>query len=143
MKIPKTLLAALLALVSASAMAEVSCHCFSDRKFVPSAPFLADPYILATARNSLISGATGSSKGDVVKMRMGGSGEADLWFTLYLGPLVGEDPEKLAKAREASPSWAATLRESKIEAKRAGGAIEAAFAGEMRQENERQEQLFC
>jgi hypothetical protein len=42
------------------------CHCFRDRTFEPDRPAAADPYILATARSSLLSAAYGPPKRELV-----------------------------------------------------------------------------
>jgi hypothetical protein len=67
------------------------CHCFKDRSFDPLRPASADPYVLATARNSLVASASGMSKGKVVKMRMTGAAETDIWLSMYLESARGKE----------------------------------------------------
>jgi hypothetical protein len=76
------------------------CHCFKDRSFDPLRPASADPYVQATARNSLVASASGMSKGKVVKMRMTGATETDVWLSMYL-----ESPKGIEDA--ASPAFKA------------------------------------
>jgi hypothetical protein len=87
----------------------VTCHCFKERSFKPSQPASADPYILATARNSLLAAASGMDKGSVVRQRMTGATETDLWLSGYLSTLVDRSADQLLSARDSSPSWAAAL----------------------------------
>jgi hypothetical protein len=73
------------------------CHCFKDRSFDPLRPTSADPYVLATARNSLVAAASGMTKGKVVKMRMTGATETEVWLSMYLeSPKGKEDATSLA-----------------------------------------------
>jgi hypothetical protein len=91
------------------ARAAVNCHCFRDRTFDPAAPSKADPYLLATARNGLLAGAAGVEKGVMVKARMTGGGENDLWIAYRIGVLASLPAEKLLAARAATPSWREAL----------------------------------
>ena len=68
-----------------------NCHCFKDRAFDPMQPASADPYVLATARNSLVAAASDITKGKVVKMRMTGAEETDVWLELYLETERGKE----------------------------------------------------
>ena len=67
------------------------CHCFKDRSFDPLRPTSADPYVLATARNSLVAAASGMTKGKVVKMRMTGATETEVWLSMYLESARGKE----------------------------------------------------
>ena len=67
------------------------CHCFKDRAFDPMQPASADPYVLATARNSLVAAASDITKGKVVKMRMTGAEETDVWLEVYLETERGKE----------------------------------------------------
>lgn len=91
------------------AWAAVNCHCFRDRTFDPAAPSKADPYLLATARNGFLAGAAGIEKGAVVKARMAGDEERDLWIAHRLALLASLPAERLFDAREAAPSWREAL----------------------------------
>jgi hypothetical protein len=87
----------------------VTCHCFKERTFKPSQPASADPYILATARNSLLAAASGIDKGTVVRQRMTGATETDLWLSSYLSTQVDKSADQLLRARDSSSSWTAAL----------------------------------
>lgn len=89
--------------------ANVSCHCFKQRTYEPARPDSADPYILATARNGLLAAVSGIPKSDVVRARMTGATEKDLWFSLYLSGRTGTAPKTLKGARAASGSWTEAL----------------------------------
>lgn len=104
----------------------VSCHCFRDRTFEPSKPASADPYILATARNSLVAAASGVDKGSVVRQRMSGATETDLWLSQYLSTQVERSADQLLSARDRSPSWSAALETLKLDTGKLGSAFEAA-----------------
>lgn len=106
--------------------AAVACHCFRDRQFQPSQPASADPYVLATARNSLLAAAAGVGKGEVVRQRMTGASETDLWLSLYLSARTGTPPDRILAARDRSPSWAAALDALKLPAGTLGAAFDAA-----------------
>ncbi len=88
----------------------VTCHCFQDREYVPSQPATADPYVLATTRNSLLAAAAGMDKGSVVRLRMTGSTETDLWLGAYLPGRLGIGREKAEEARRRSASWSQAYR---------------------------------
>jgi len=83
----------------------VTCHCFRERTFEPTRPASADPYILATTRNSFLAAASGVDKGTVVRQRMTGASESDLWLSLYLSTLVDLSPEDLLEARDRNTTW--------------------------------------
>ena len=88
----------------------VSCHCFKERSFKPAQPASADPYILATTRNSLLAAAAGIDKGTVVRQRMTGASETDLWLSNYLSTRVdNRSADQLLDARDQASSWAAAL----------------------------------
>ncbi|PLX41084.1 MAG: hypothetical protein C0609_11375 [Deltaproteobacteria bacterium] len=101
---------ALLFIIAAPPSFAVSCHCFRDRTYESSEPFLADPYILATARNSFVAFASGASKSDVVKERMGGADEAYIWLTKYIGSKSGVEADTIAKAHSSDVSWDAAFK---------------------------------
>jgi len=88
----------------------VTCHCFRDREFDPAAPARSDPYLLATAANTLLAAAYGYPKGRVVRERMGGATAEDLWIAVYAGARLGVDPDRLREERVRAPSWRETLR---------------------------------
>jgi hypothetical protein len=87
----------------------VTCHCFKERTFKPAQPASADPYILATARNSLLAAASGLDKGAVVRQRMTGATETDLWLSGYLSTLIDISADQLLNTRDRNSSWSAAL----------------------------------
>jgi hypothetical protein len=100
----------------------ISCHCFRDREFDPARPTAADPYLLATARNSLLAAAFGVDKGEVVRSLMTGTSPDDLWVAHWAAAKTGGDAAKLLEAKAGKGTWKAALAGSE---KRLG----AAFAG--------------
>lgn len=86
-----------------------SCHCFRDRSFDPSRPSAADAYILATARNSLLSAALGVSKRELVMAEMGGASPDDLWVAHWAARRLERDADELLSRRQAGGSWEAAL----------------------------------
>jgi hypothetical protein len=99
----------LFALVLPAPAGAVSCHCFRDRTFEADEPQSADPYVLATTRNSLAAAAAGIEKGAVVKQRMQGATENDLWLYGYLPSRLGVDSGVLQAAVRSKGSWPAAL----------------------------------
>jgi hypothetical protein len=87
----------------------VACHCFKERTFKSSHPASADPYILATTRNSLIAATSGIDKRTVVRQRMRGATETDLWLSAYLSTLNDYTAQQLLNARDEAASWAGAL----------------------------------
>jgi hypothetical protein len=108
-------LAAVLALAAAVprlARAEpaVSCHCYRDRTFDLERPGAADPYVLATARSSLLSAAYGVPKSDLVRASMGGTAADDLWIAHWGAARTGRTAATLLLEREQQGSWGAVFR---------------------------------
>jgi hypothetical protein len=111
---------------SLPAQAGVTCHCFKQRTFEPGRPDSADPYILATARNGLLAAASGTQKSDVVRARMTGATESDLWFSLYLAARTGTPVKTLKGARAGSTSWAEAVDSLQLSTDNLGPAFETA-----------------
>jgi len=105
----------------------VTCHCFKERSFKPSQPASADPYILATARNSLVAAAAGIDKGAVVRQRMTGATETDLWLSGYLSTLVDKSAEDLLEARDRATSWPEAFKVINLESGKLGSAFQKAL----------------
>lgn len=120
------LLCTFLFFASAQHVFAVSCHCFRDRSFNPSLPASADPYILATVRNSLLAAASGVDKGAVVRQRMTGSTETDLWLSLYLAKQTGRPVEEIQNARDQTQSWTAALDAIDIDTSKLGSDFKTA-----------------
>jgi hypothetical protein len=117
---------ALVFIFAGSAQAKVSCHCFKQRTFEQTRPDSADPYILATARNGLLAAASGTQKSDVVRARMTGATESDLWFSLFLAARTGTSAKTLKGAHAGSTSWAEALDSLHLSTENLGPAFESA-----------------
>jgi hypothetical protein len=102
-------LAALAAPAAARAESTAGCHCFRDRTFDPLRPSAADPYVLATARSSLLSAAFGPAKSVLVRKVMSGTAAENLWVAHWAAVRSGADAEALLAAREAKGRWRAAL----------------------------------
>jgi len=154
-------LTAALAAAPAAAGAEQAgaCHCYQDRTFDPERPAAADPYILATARSTLVSAAFGVAKRDLVGAVMTGAAADDLLLAHWAGARLGQ-PAELAALRAAGAatneailavalakrigttpagvaapvragrsSWGALLRAFGLEAKGVDGLVRQAIGG--------------
>jgi hypothetical protein len=116
-------LAAALFLASPSpARAEgtAGCHCFRDRTFEPARPAAADPYILATARSSLLSASFGVPKADLVRAVMTGTAPEDLWIAHWAAARTKRPASELLEGRARSGSWKGVLA--------GAGGLDATFA---------------
>lgn len=118
---------AILILFSGSALA-VNCHCFNQRDYDPASPASADPYILATASNSLLAGSLGAEKSAVVKLRMGGAEEADVWLGLHGAKAAGKEAALFFEAREKAGSWSKAYKSHNFSGERFGGSFITALA---------------
>jgi hypothetical protein len=103
------LAAALAAPAAARAAATTTCHCFTNRAFDAADPLAADPYVLAAARSSLLSAATGVDKAELVRAVMGGTLPEDLWIAHWGARAAGATPRFLLAALEETRSWKASL----------------------------------
>jgi hypothetical protein len=99
----------LLCVTGAWAAPTAGCHCFQDRAFDPGRPGAVDPYLLATAQNSLFAAAFGVPKKDVVLARMGGTASGDLWIAHYAAKAGGAIAADLLAGRRNAASWAELL----------------------------------
>lgn len=106
--------------VSGWAASAVSCHCFRDRSFDPGRPAAADPYVLATAQNSLLAAAFGLDKGAVVKAKMTGTSGEDLWIAHWVAAKAGLRAADLLDARSRAAGWAEALASLGLPAERLG-----------------------
>jgi hypothetical protein len=125
-KVSLVLLYLFVSLFSALEAGAISCHCFRERTFNPVQPASADPYILATTRNSLLAAASGIDKAAVVRQRMTGASETDLWLSLYLSTLVDRTPDLLLEARDSSSSWSAAFDAVDLQTGKLGTAFQGA-----------------
>lgn len=115
MKILFALLGLLLAAAPVSAATTVTCHCFQDRGFDPQRPSAADPYILATAQNSLLAGAFGLPKKEVVRAKMAGASGDRLWVVHYLAARSGRPAGEIAASREQAADWQSVLTSQRLD----------------------------
>ena len=116
------LLLFLILFIPAQQALAVTCHCFKERSFKAAQPASADPYILATTRNSLLAAAAGIDKGAVVRQRMTGATETDLWLSNYLSTRVdNRSADQLLDARDQASSWAAAFDAMNLNTEKLGG----------------------
>jgi hypothetical protein len=94
---------------AARAAGTTGCHCFQDRTFEPDRPGAADPYILATARSSLLSAAFGVPKADLVRAVMSGTAPEDLWVAHWAASRAKRPPAELLERLARAGSWGAAL----------------------------------
>ncbi|MCM2333199.1 MAG: hypothetical protein NDI82_04545 [Anaeromyxobacteraceae bacterium] len=111
----------------------VACHCYQDRTFDPERPAAADPYILATARSSLLSAAFGVDKRSLVSAAMTGTAAEDLWVAHHAGARTGRPAAALLALLLERGNWAAALSglpglDASFAAALAGGADRRALA---------------
>ena len=106
--LPAALLAATIPLAAAAEPA-IACHCYQDRRYDPSRPAAADPYILATTRSSLLSASFGVDKGTLVRAVMTGSAPDDLFVAHFAGARSGRDAGALLRQRGAGVPWKEAL----------------------------------
>lgn len=115
MKILLPLLALLLVASAAPAAPTITCHCFQDRSFEAQRPAAADPYILATAQNSLLAAAFGLPKKEVVRAKMAGASGDHLWVVHYLAARSGQAPGQIEAARQQASDWQTVLSSQRID----------------------------
>jgi len=104
----------------ALAASAVSCHCFRDRSFDPGNPAAADPYVLATAQNSLLAVAFGTEKKGIVSAKMTGTPGEDLWVAHWAGDKLGLRPAELLDARARVANWSEAFSSLGVEPSRLG-----------------------
>jgi len=102
---------ALVAAVPSAGVADPAgaCHCYRDRSFDAERPAAADPYILSTSRSSLLSGAFGPSKRELVQAVMTGTSPDDLWIAHWAAAKTGGDAATLLGAKATKGSWKVTV----------------------------------
>lgn len=111
----------LLAVVPLEATAVVSCHCFRDRSFDAARPAAADPYVLATAQNSVLAAVFGLEKKAVVQAKMTGAANEDLWLAHFAAARTGLRPAELLDARSRAGTWGEALGALGVDPERLGG----------------------
>jgi hypothetical protein len=107
--VPLAILAVLAPVPRAVAAPTVACHCFKNRSFDPADPPAADPYILASARSSLLSATFGVPKATLVRTVMTGRAPEDLWIAYWTGARTGRDAAALLAGASEAGSWRAAL----------------------------------
>jgi hypothetical protein len=125
------LLLALAAPAAPRAEATGGCHCFTQRTFDPGAPAAADPYVLATTRNSLLSAAFDLPKREIVRAEMGGTSPDDLWIAHWAAARAKVPADGLLDAARRKGSWKAALGDREAlgdGVERLGPAFRAALA---------------
>jgi len=105
------LLPGMLVPAAAGAAPATACHCFTNRTFDPLQPAAADPYILATARSSVLSAAFSVPKAGLVQEVMSGAQPDDLWIAYWAGARTGRDPGDLMAAKGRKGSWTPVFEE--------------------------------
>lgn len=116
-------LALLSAAIPLEAAAVVSCHCFRDRSFDPARPGAADPYVLATAQNSVLAAAFGLEKKAVVQAKMTGAANEDLWMAHFAAARTGLRPAEILDARSRTGTWGEALGSLGLDLDRLGRAF--------------------
>lgn len=112
---PIFLMLLFLSATPAIAAPTVTCHCFQDRSFDPQRPSAADPYILATAQNSLLAAAFGLPKKEVVRVKMAGTSGDRLWVVHYLAAHLKRSAEEIDAERVRSTDWQGVLRSMNLD----------------------------
>ncbi len=105
---------------SALAIPAITCHCFTDRSYDPARPTLADPYFLATTRNSFFAAAFAVDKKTIVMKKQQGASAEELWIAYWLASRSGADPESLLQARKTKGTWRPVVAAQAIPAKTLG-----------------------
>jgi len=105
-----------------------ACHCFQQRTFDPGNPQAVEPYLLATTANSLMAVAFAQPKRTIVRDKMSGGGDADLWLALGLSRAYPQDTSTLLERKREAGSWARMARRSPPDPERLPPDLVAAFA---------------
>lgn len=86
-----------------------TCHCFTEREYIPDRKFAADDYILTTTFNSLMAGYFDFPKRQIVMMKMNGTSGEDLLLGLYIARRSGKDLSVILRTRRDTNGWSQTL----------------------------------
>jgi hypothetical protein len=82
------------------------CHCFRQRDYNPSQKFAADDYLLTTSFNSLIAATLGTSKQQIILMKMKGGVDPDnLLIALYMADRTRTSRDILLSIHDNGGSW--------------------------------------
>lgn len=122
------LLLLFLLLLPFEAALAVNCHCFNQRDFDPANPGSSDPYVLATAGNSLLAAYYSAEKAAVVRFRMGGETETDLWLAFGAARAAGSKPEAYLEERAKAGGWAKVMGANTVAGEKLGAGFAESFA---------------
>lgn len=112
--------------LQALAVPAITCHCFTERRYDPARPALADPYFLATTQNSFFAAVFAVDKKTIVVKKQAGAAATDLWVAYWLAARSGADPESLLQARKSKGSWRQVAAQGGGAAKATGDRFAAA-----------------
>lgn len=88
----------------------MACHCYSQKNYDPNNPTSADPYLLATAQNSLVANIYNVAKKKVVLAKQKASTTSErLWVAHWVAERTVFTPGELLKARYRNASWQEAL----------------------------------
>jgi hypothetical protein len=104
------MVAALLAAAPCAAAAGANCHCFQDLEFDAGNPGKSDPYLLATAANTLLAVAYEFPKNEIVRLRTAGTTGEDVWLAVYAANRQRSTPDAELAGRAKAVSWAAAFK---------------------------------
>ena len=102
--LPSLLICALI-FTPSHAVAAPTCHCFQQRGYNPDNPQSVEPYLLATTSNSLLSVVLNIPKRQIVKSKMSGTPDEDVWISLVLADSLGKDYQELILEKSRAGSW--------------------------------------
>ena len=123
-----TLLLCLALITTQDASAAPTCHCFQQRSFSANDPAAVEPYLLATTNNSLLAVAFNIPKRSIVKDKMGGARDADLWVGYGLAPAYPLEAQVLIDKKLAFKSWSLFVRSQRPDPERVPAAVMSGLA---------------
>lgn len=106
----------------------ISCHCFQERQYLPQKSHAADPYFLATTRNSLMAVIYSVEKKSLVKARMSGADSDLLWISQELARQSGLSKLAIEEAYRETGSWQQVVDQLQI-----GRQLDAAVMSNLKQ----------
>lgn len=115
----------LLFISPAMAMQAPNCHCFQQRSFSTDNPATVEPYLLATTNNSLLAVAFNIPKRSIVKDKMGGAVDADLWVGYGLAQAYPYNGQTLIEKKKSFKNWSHFARSEQPDPDRLPAALMA------------------
>lgn len=106
----KTFISLTIFFAATTASAAPSCHCFQDRTFEPAAPQAIEPYLLTTTSNSLLAVLFDVPKRTIVKSKMGGVDNSDIWVGYSLAEHLTLNTDELLQRKNTMGSWRKLLQ---------------------------------